>query len=567
MWWRVKPSPERSAAQRRGSRKRAGCAERLLYSRLARYGVPVSTFVAALVVFIPALGYELLDWDDDQYVTNNPFLGELSTKNLEVIWSTTVMPQYYPMVFTSYLLEGALHGGRAWGYHLTNNLLHALNSMLVFWWVKLLFERRSLAWLAGMVFALHPIHVESVAWVTERKDVLSGFFFLLSLIGYECWRRGGKGRWYVTALVLYVGALFSKTVVCTGAIILAAREVVAGGGRLPRRLLPLLPFLLLGAVMAGVTAWVERARGLFPFAEQLAAGKRILIALSAPFFYGEKLVLPFRLEPVYPFEAVWAWWEPARWGSLFILGLMVVFPLRRAEGSKERLLFIGALFLAGLLPVLGLVSFQYQRVSYVANHFAYLPSIAFCILLAWVWVALRARFGGWRGRWMIDGVVGVYLVFCGVLTWTGCGVWRNSGTLWSRVVEVHPNLADAHCNLGNWLQSHGLLAEAMREYERAVDLRPAYAEAHNGLGVAYMQLGEYVLAEEELRLAVEADPLSAEAYNNWAGVKILVKDYAEAERLLRRALEIAPFYQDARDNLKLLREKRRAGTNSAKRGG
>jgi tetratricopeptide (TPR) repeat protein len=518
-----------------------------------RWVAPVTLFVAAFLVYVPTLGHELLNWDDIQYVTENPFLGSFSGENLRAIWFTTEMPQYYPMVFTSYLLEGKIHGGNAWGYHLTNNLLHALNSGLVFWWVGLLFGRRSLAWIAGIVFALHPIHVESVAWVTERKDVLSGFFFLASLISYEYWRDGGKRRWYAAALILYVGALFSKTVVCTAALVLVAREVFVGGERSGRRLLLVLPFLLLGGVMAWVTAWVERSMGPLIVAEQLTVGKQILVALSAPFFYVEKLVLPFGLEPVYPFEEAWAWWRPARWVALLIMGVLVFLLFRWADRRRRgSLLFVGVLFLAGILPVLGLVRFHYQRVSFVANHFAYLPSVAFCILVGWLVVEAWECFSVRMERGIIGAGAGAYLVLYAILTWTGCAVWKDSGTLWTRVVDAHPNLAEGHNNLGLWLHRQGRIVEAMREYERAVDLRPAYAEAHNGLALGYLQLGEYLPANEEFRLAVEADPVIAEVYTNWAGLKILMEDYVEAERLLLRALEIAPQDEEARKSLRLL---------------
>ena len=349
---------------------------------------------AVLAAYGPALRGGFV-WDDPRYVTENPVLTEPS--GLYRIWfDVGATVQYYPLVFTSFWIESRLWGLQPLGYHLVNVLLHAANAVLV--WRVL--RRLSVpgAWLAAGIFALHPVHVESVAWITERKNVLSGLFYLTALLAYlrfappdgEGSARGRPWRFYALAVGLFACALLSKTVTCSLpaaiALLLWWRR-----GRIGRSdALALLPLFAVGAALALTTIWLEKHNvGAQGQAWELSVVQRCLIAGRALWFYAGKLVWPLPLIFTYPKWQIDAgqWWQylfPA--GAVALpLGLWV---LRRRIGKGP---LVAALCFAGtLLPALGFVDVYPMRYSYVADHFQYLASIAPIALLVAV-ITMLAR--------------------------------------------------------------------------------------------------------------------------------------------------------------------------------
>ena len=249
-----------------------------------------------LVAYIPAM-YGGFIWDDDSYVTNNPLLPAID--GLWRIWFAADTPQYYPLVFTTFWLEHRLWGLNPMGFHIVNVSLHALNAVIV-WFILQRLNVRG-AWLIGAVFALHPVHVESVAWITERKNVLSGLFYLLALWSYLKFDEAGGKKWYGGALLLFVFALLSKTVTPTFPVVLLILMWYRGKRIGKREIFTLIPFLAIGLVMGLVTVWYEvhhvGAKG-----EEwgLTVFERILVAGRVIWFYALKLLYPVNLTFIYP---------------------------------------------------------------------------------------------------------------------------------------------------------------------------------------------------------------------------------------------------------------------------
>ena len=474
---------------------------------MQRRGFPALFIVAAiLLVYLPALGGGFI-WDDDDYVTGNLTLRSL--EGLRQIWfKVGAVPQYYPLVHTLYWIEYHLWGLDPLGYHLINILLHAAAALLL--WRVLLRLALPGAWLAALIFALHPVQVESVAWITECKNVLSAVFYFAAALAYlrfagpdqtapgdrRCW------RWYAAALVLFMAALLSKTVTCS---LPAALLLVCWWkqGRLSRRdVVPLLPFFVLGAALGLLTGWVEKhvvgAQGP-EFA--LSFLDRCLIAGRALWFYAGKLLWPAQLTFIYPrwSIAVTAWWQwlfPAA-----ALGAGIALWLGRHRLGRGPV--VAALFFAGTLgPALGFINVYPMRYSFVADHFQYLASVGLLVLAA---AGLAMALGVFkRGRPMLEPVFCLTLLaVLGVLTWRQCGMYANVETLWRTTVARNPDSFLAQNNLGGILLHKGQVDEAAAHFRKALQSRPDYHMAHNNLAAILLREGRLDEAIVHFQMALE----------------------------------------------------------------
>jgi Flp pilus assembly protein TadD len=520
-------------------------------------------------------------WDDDAHVTV-PALR--SWEGLGRIWcDPAATQQYYPLLHSAFWLEHRLWGDFAPGYHWVNLALHALNAVMV----GLILRRLRVpgAALAAGIFALHPVMVESVAWVTELKNTLSGFFYLGAALAYLRFDEDRRRRWYGLALGLFVLSLLSKTVTATlpGALLVVFWWQ---RGRLAwrRDVLPVLPFFALGAAGGLFTAWVERkvigAEGA-DFAFTLV--ERGLIAGRALGFYSGKLLWPADLIFIYPRWTVsqTAWWQylyPA--GALLGLGLL----WRLRHWSRGPL--AGALFFAGtLLPVLGFFNVYPFIFSFLADHFQYLASLG-VIVPAAAGVERIVRWRGWSGPVAV-GLGWGLLVILGILTWRQSRMYRDAETLYrmtlvenpecrmahdqlgqvlaktgrmgeaidqfEETLRIKPNEARTHNSLGTVLLAAGRTEEAIGHYRQALRLKPDFAGAENNLGIALVQAGRMPEAGYHFGQAVRLQPDYAEAHNNLGGALLRAGRVEEAKYHFEQAVRLQPDYALARKNLDRLR--------------
>jgi tetratricopeptide (TPR) repeat protein len=521
---------------------------------------------AVLIAYWPAWQGEPII-DDDIYVTP-PALR--SPHGLWRIWSDLSLcqtRQYDPVLHSAFWVQAQLWGDSTLGYHLVNIALHALAAMLF----ALILRRLEIpgAYLAAAIFALHPAHVSSVAWMTELKNVLSAVFYLGAALAYLRFDRTRRERAYALAAVLFVMGLLSKNVAAT---LPAALLVVIWWkrGRLiwNRDVLPLLPFLLVGVGYGLFTIWIERTLIRSVGNEySLTLVQRGLLAGRAFWFYLGKLFWPAELLFVYPrwkidIAAGWQYLPPIG----VLLALVALWLLRRRSRAPLAAML---LFLGTLLPALGFFKFGWFQFSFVADHLRYLPSLAVIALSA----AALAKLSGCLKRWGMPALcaVGVLLAATlGFLTWRHSRQFTQAETFYRTILASNPECDMAHYNLGTVLARRSEWDVAIEHFREALRIRPEAVDAHNNLGAALMAKGDRRQAIEHFREALRIDPNCSEAHNGLGGALIdrdslqaafkapndmaaaLARDnLSEAIEHFREALRIWPQNSQASRNLSL----------------
>jgi len=498
-----------------------------------------------VVVYLPALRGGFI-WDDDDHLTANPAM--TAPHGLRMIWSSLSVSRYYPLTLTNFWVQRRLWGLNSRPYHLVNIVLHAANAVLVFFLLRRL--RVPLAWWAAALWALHPVNVESVAWITELKNTQSGVFFFCSLLCFLRFEAEERRAWYAWALVCGACAFLSKpsTVVLPLVLLLCAWWQ---RGRWQRNdIVRTLSFFGMALAMSILTIAEQTGhitrQGTGEWS--LTLGQRLVIASKAIWFYAGKVLWPLNLAFVYPrwevkANSVGSW--------LPLAGLVasgVILWLRRQQPWARACLFGFGYFVIALLPVLGLVDIFYFRYSFVADHFQYLASVGViaCAVSGIAGVSDRSSV---RSISVANVVCAALLAGLGALTWKQAHAYHDSETLWRNTVTKNPDAWIAHNNLGIALGNHGRRSEAIEHYREALRLKPDYAEAHNNLGFALSQMGKTDEAIRQFEEALRIDPEDNEAHNNLGNALLQTGNLAEAVKQYEEALRTKPDYADARNNL------------------
>jgi protein O-mannosyl-transferase len=544
-----------------------------------RWLIPVSVAALTVIFFLPVLQNGFVDWDDGKILLENPYYRGLDWPQLSWMFNTFYMGYYQPLTWISLGLDYLLWGMNPLGYHLTSLLLHAVNA-LFFYLIALRlllsafggaapgrdFELRVGALFAALVFAIHPLRVESVAWITERRDVLSGFFFLSSILCYlkgaaEAKTNAGRWLWMTASVIVYGFSLLSKAAGLALPVVLIVLDLYplrrlgsgAGGwfGPAVRKVwLEKIPFLLLSLVFGFIAFAAQReARALLSL-EAYGAAARLGQALFGIIFYLWKEILPVRLSPIYglPIRL-----QESDWLSILVSGA-VVFAITIAVIAARRrwpaLLASWIYYLALLGPVLG---FFQAGPQIAADRYTYLSCLGLAALAggALFYVFQRWSRGREIGQIFVPPVLlaGVIVIALGTLTWLQARVWHDSESLWRHAVSAYPDGPRAHNNLGNALVHGGKMAEAIAHYKEAVRIDPDYKEAHHNLGLTLAERGKAAESIDEYREALRIDPRYKEAHNNLGVALFYWGDSAAATEHYRAALQIDPAFRDAHNNL------------------
>jgi protein O-mannosyl-transferase len=503
----------------------------------------VLLFAAVILVYQPVWHGKPL-WDDDAHLTPP---GLRSSQGLTHIWiEPGATQQYYPLVYSIFWVEYKLWGDTTLGYHLINILLHAFSALLL--WKILRRLQVPGAYLAAAIFALHPVCVESVAWISEIKNTLSGALYLGAALVYLRFDRTRNWKFYFVTLGLFLLGLMSKTVIATlPAALLVIFWWQRGKLSWKQDVLPLLPFFVVGIGAGLFTAWVEwKFVGARGSEYDFTLIERVLIAGRVIWFYLGKLVWPVDLIFIYP---RWHVSQTVGWQYLFpITALLVSVGLWWLSRWNRGPLAAWLFFVGTLFPVLGFINVYPFCFSFVADHFQYLASIG-PITLAAAGIAILFRSLRNQRQFLGPVVCGTLLLVLGVLSWRQSGMYTDIETLWQTTIARNPDCWLAHNNLGGYFYREGRVKKALEHYQRAVQIDPDVSEAQNNLGAALAAEGRFDEAIEAYRKAIQIRPDDANALNNLGMALAARGQFDDAIENYRKAIQIYPDDADTQDNL------------------
>lgn len=493
-----------------------------------------------------------MGWDDADFVTQNPWLRPLRLSGLFEFWLKPYRQVYSPIFFSSYALDIAISGFAPFTFHFINILLHTICGIFVF-----LFIRRILhawltprapaiailfaSWTATMLFLVHPLRVESVAWISSRKDVLSGAFAAIAVWAYIEYcassRQSSRARhMYAASVIAFVLAGFSKSIVIGLPIALFAIDVWIVRSSTRMALLRAIPFLIISLIVAIATAVAQPTP---EYIRSFAAWKRLMVAGYGLAFYAFKFVLPIHLSPVYGITPERIVSHPVNYAmaAIAIVAVAVLIYLRRTRVSS-------AFALSQLLPILGFIPFVYQFHSAVSDRYTYFAAVGVSLGVAPMLVRVT--------RPSYRAVVLLILVVLAVLSWRQCRIWRDSQTLWSYTVQVSPESATAQGNYGAVLIDAKQPEQGRDHLRRAIELDPHLSDAYVNLATIDLKDSRF---SEALSFAQKAVELNARSLNGWStlGAALLrLNRYDEARAALDRALALSPSSPAANQEMALL---------------
>jgi len=495
--------------------------------------------VLTLSVYWQVHRYDFINYDDPVYITeNHQVQSGITTDGFRWAFTTKYFGLWNPLVWLSFMVDHQLYGLKAGGYHVTNLILHLLSTLLLFW----LFHRMTGAvWRSAFVaafFALHPLHVESVAWVSERKDVLSAFFWMLTLCFYVYYTEKPAIKRYLFVLFSFVMAAMSKPIVVTLPVIMILldywplrRFESRKGNLFLWQLKEKLPFFVLSAALVFVTLYKPENRDIsripFSFSSRLANDP------VAFMIYLEKTFWPNDLTIFYPFPTHILVWQIL--GASLLIILITTFIILMAK--RLPYLFTGWFwFVIALLPVMGAIHGSFYS---MADRYHYLPSIGISIMLAWG-VPFFFRSENIRRKILFPAAI-VFLAFLIFLTWKQCGYWENNFKLWNHALKVTKDNFMAYGNLGVAMLADRRTKEAIEHFDKALLLRPDYPLLYVNRGGAYAELGQYVSAIEDFNKAVLLNPNYAVSYKCRGYFYYKIHQYQNAIKDFDSSIRLRPF--------------------------
>jgi len=551
-----------------------------------KYISAASVAIITFIVFLPSLQNDFVNWDDDKYIYENPLIRSLDIQLLKSAFSGFHVDNYHPLTWLSHALDYAMWGLNPVGHHLTNNVLHALNTFLAVFLVMKLMESfnktaenyklsqpslndRTIlitGAVTGLLFGLHPLHVETVAWVTDRKELLCAFFFLLTIYTYANYvseigisaSTSSSLRFfnkkYLFAMGFFILSLLSKPMAVSLPFVLLILDWYPFGRIRSLKtflaaFIEKLPFIILSLVLSILTILAQKAGGAMELMQRVPLPTRLLVAVRSLIAYLGKMVLPLNLLPYYPYPE-----------KISPLSLEYVVPIILAVGitmtclalMRQQKLWISlwSYYVITLIPVLGIIQAGSQS---MADRFTYLPSLAPFLIIGLTAAKLYEKVTvseRWKSISTKAGllVALVMLVFMSYATIEQIGIWKNSIVLWNHVVDKEP-LAGVYNNLGAAYQAKGQFDMAIEQYQAALRLKPDNADAHYNLGAAYQAKGQFDMAIEQYQAALRLKPDNAEAHNNLGAAYQARGQFDMAIEQYQAALKLKPDYSGAHNNL------------------
>jgi hypothetical protein len=504
-----------------------------------------------LAVFAQIRQHAFITYDDPLYVTGNPqVLGGLTARGVAWAFTTGHSANWHPVTWLSHMLDVELFGLEAGAHHVTSFALHLANTLLLFWGLHRMTGATGRSAFVAALFGVHPLHVESVAWIAERKDVLSTLFWWLTIWAYVAFVRRPDRRRYGLVLLSFALGLASKPMLVTLPFTLLLIDVWPLGrltgppGRLRALVFEKVPLVVLAIASSLVTFLVQRQGGAVNGLDEIPVGLRVSNALVSYVGYLGKTIWPDRLAIFYPYPASIPVWATAGAVAMLVVISIAAFWLAR----RRPYVAIGWVWYLGtLLPVIGLIQVGGQA---LADRYTYVPLVGIFVIIAWGVPDLLARWPAWRA--LAPVAAATVILACAVTARAQTAHWRTSFALWQHAVEVTRDNHVAEDALGTILVEMGQPAEAIPHLSRAVAIKPTFAQAHYNLGLAFTKEGRDAEAAAQYVDALRLLPDLAEAHYNLGVILARQGQFDAAAREFREVLRINPQNTDAQRALDAL---------------
>jgi protein O-mannosyl-transferase len=539
--------------------------------------VPVLT----LLVYLHSINNGFVNWDDNEYIYDNNSIFFLHLDSLRWMLTSLYAHNWHPFTWLSHAVDYTIWGPNPWGHHLTNIVLHAGNALLVYLVIIQLLLRKAhhdkeapadrakqikiliAALLTALLFGLHPVHVESVAWVSERKDLLCAFFSLLSISAYLSYVSSevqrSKPAWYAASLLLFCCALLSKPMAVSLPAVLLLLDIYPLG-KLQQRagttrsiLLEKIPYVAISIGSGAITILAQSA-GAIRSLDQLPLQARAMNAFRSLLLYLGKMAWPETLVPFYPLPKEFHWIDLDYLVPMTAVIALTFICVALARRGRYLVGSIWAYYLITLVPVIGIIQVGKQA---AADRYTYLPSISIFLLAALSAAWIYGKITSSRYRTILFSLflagIAVIMIGLGQKTVKQTGIWHSSESLWKHVISVFPRRASiAYNNLGLDYSEHNQLDAAFSHYRQALMIDPGYVEAHNNLGILYHKQGKFNDALSCYTMALAIDPHYVEAQNNRGLTYYAMGKPDEAIALFKDAIKINPDFAESYYNLGIL---------------
>ncbi|OQA00846.1 MAG: lipoprotein NlpI [Bacteroidetes bacterium ADurb.Bin408] len=502
--------------------------------------------ILTAIVFSNSINNGFTNWDDDIYLKDNDHIKTLDAKAVKDIFTTHYFGNYHPLTTLFYAVEYHFFKlDSPWVFHLNNLIFHLLNTVLVFVFIRLLTKRYEVPLIVAMLFALHPMHVESVAWISERKDVLYTFFFLLSLIQYvKHIKSSSSSSGYkplVLSFVFFTAALLSKSAAVTLPLTALLCVYFIKKKITVRDVLHSLPFFLLSLVF-GIIAIKTQEGAIGDLSKMYHGFNRVLIVFYAIYFYIIRFIAPYNFTPLHALPKFDGAMLPLEYyiaPVILILVIVLFFVLK-----KEWRHLYGFSMLFYLINVLLIIQIISLGQAIVSERYAYVPYIGLSFIGAHAYMYLYDKFN--RSWVLILGVL--YLIFLGVSSHRLNAIWKDSGTLWTYALDKNPDLEAGLNNLGLHMSETGKNPEAYKLFTRLIEINPEYEDVYNNRATACFKMKDYECVIRDLNISIEQKPYKPKLYNNRGLAKYHLKRFQEAIADFNKAIELDSTYNDAYNN-------------------
>jgi len=499
---------------------------------------------AAFVSFGPALSAGFTNWDDDRLVVDNAAIRGFSIENLRAVFGYAHCGTYIPLTLLSFAVDYKLYGLKPAGYHFTNILFHVLSALLAFGLFCMLTRNPVAAFIVGILFAVHPLRTESVAWVAERKDVLFVFFYFVTLCSYVRYIRKPSWIFYSLSLFGFLLSGLAKGTALSLPLVLVLLDWLQGRKFKARLIWEKIPFVAAAVTFGLLALFAQRTLQ----SAEVPIVKRFFTANWVAVFYLTKALFPFHLSALYPYPAGY----PQTLPIAFLLAPIPIAALAFVSGYSlpftKKFAFGLLFFLVTLVPVGQLVTVAGPEIA--ANRYTYLPLLGIFYLagIGWVWLWKKIRFAA-AERFVLGAAGCVLILGLAWLTWGRSRTWHNSITLWTDVLAKNPQIPEAYNNRGVAYAGLRQNDQALADYDRALALAPDFSRALNNRGTIYQRMGYFEKALADLDRAVRFDPKNADVHYNRGNLLMEMENYEAAIRDYEAAVVSNPGHWEAWNNL------------------